>query len=380
MTSPAVALTVTEIAAAIGGTVEGDGARVIRHVVGLEQAGPEDISFLANRRYATIFRGSSAGCVLVGTAESAPDRTLIRCDDPYLGFARTLELFHPRRAQLPGIHPAAIVEPARGDLPAADVTGASVLALAFVGAGAKVGAGSVLHPHSYVGIGASVGKDCVLMPGAVVADGCVIGDRVVLNPGAVVGGEGFGFVPSKQGLYKIPQTGRAVIGDDVEIGSNSCVDRAAIGDTVVGNGTKIDNFVQIGHGATIGEHCLMVSYSGVAGSTTLGKGVVMAVRSMALGHLTIGDGVQIGAYGLITEDTPAGARRSGIPAIEHHRWLQVAAATPKLPDLAHEVALLRRDLEAQRAQIAELATALETSLADRPQHTGVVGTSKMESR
>jgi UDP-3-O-[3-hydroxymyristoyl] glucosamine N-acyltransferase len=375
------ARTVSEIAAAIGGVIEGDGERLIRGVVGLELAGPEDISFLANRRYTTIFRACNAGCVLVGLTEPNAGQTVIRCEDPYLGFARVLELFHPRRVHAPGVHPTAVVEPAYGELPAAEVDGATVLALAFVGAGAKVGAGSVLHPHSYVGIGAKVGKDCVLMPGSVVADGCVVGDRVVLNPGAVVGGEGFGFVPSKRGLYKIPQTGRAVIGDDVEIGANSCVDRAAIGDTVVGNGTKIDNFVQIGHGATVGDHCLMVSYAGVAGSTTLGDGVVMAVRSMVLGHLDIGNGVQVGAYGLVTEDTPAGARRSGIPAIDHHRWLQVAAATPKLPDLAPELAGLRRELELQRGQIAalqsELKSALKSALADRP---GDAGNTKPESK
>jgi UDP-3-O-[3-hydroxymyristoyl] glucosamine N-acyltransferase len=309
--------------------------------------------------------------VLVGPNESTEGRSVIRCEDPYLGFARVLELFHPRPTHVPGIHETAVVESARDGLPSADVNGATVLALVFVGAGAKVGAGTVLYPHSYVGTGARVGTDCVIMPGAVVADGCVIGDRVVLNPGAVVGGEGFGFVPSKRGLYKIPQTGRAVLGDDVELGSNSCVDRAAIGDTVVGNGTKIDNFVQIGHGAAVGKHCLMVSYAGVAGSATLGDGVVMAVRSMILGHLDIGDGVQVGAYGLVTEDTPAGARRSGIPAMEHHRWLQVAAAAPKLPDLAHELAVLRREVESQRKQIA----ALESAMTDRP-----AGPPKPESR
>jgi UDP-3-O-[3-hydroxymyristoyl] glucosamine N-acyltransferase len=223
------------------------------------------------------------------------------------------------------------------------------MAFAYVGPGARVGEGSVLHPGVYVGAGARVGRDCTLMAHAVVADGCVLGDRVWLNPGAVVGGEGFGFVPTAEGHVKIPQTGRAVLGDDVEIGANSCVDRAALGDTEVQAGAKLDNLVQIGHGVTVGPGCLLVATSAVAGSTRLGRGVVLAVRSTVLGHLDVGDGVQVGAVALLTEDTPAGQRRTGIPAIEHGRWLQVAAATPALPELLARV----RTLEAEVARLKE---------------------------
>lgn len=334
--------TVREIAVHVGGRVEGDPERLITAVAGLEAAGPSDVAFLANRRYLRAFQASSAGCVLVGATDDVGGKTVIRCPDPYLAFAQALELFHPAARPAAGVHPGAVVEP-DGD-GATFVDGATVMAFAFVGQGASVGPGTVLHPHSYVGPGAKVGRDCVLMAGAVVQHGCVIGDRVVLNPGAVVGGEGFGFVPTPRGLYKIPQTGRAVLGDDVELGSNSCVDRAAVEDTVVGNGTKIDNFVQVGHGATIGNHCLMVSYAAVAGSATLGNGVVLAARSLVLGHLDIGSGTQVGAYGLVTADTPPGSKRSGIPAMDHAQWLQFAAATPRLAELVHEVAALRREL------------------------------------
>lgn len=342
--------TVSEIAVHVGGRWEGDGARLIAAVAGLESAGATDVTFLANRRYVRTFRASAAGCVLVGDKEDAGGKTVIRCADPYLAFAKVLELFHPELPRAPGVHPLAVVE---GDEHGAThVAGVTALAFSFVGAGAKVGEGTVLHPHSYVGPGATVGRDCVLMPGSVVAHGCVVGDRVVLNPGAVVGGEGFGFVPTPTGMYKIPQTGRAVIGDDVEIGSNSNVDRAAVGDTVVKSGSKIDNLVQVGHGATIGEHCLMVSYSGVAGSTTLGRGVVLAARATVLGHLDIGDGVQVAALAMVTEDTPAGARRAGIPAIDHRAWLRVAATTPRLPEMA-------RELDQTRAELAELRREFE---------------------
>jgi UDP-3-O-[3-hydroxymyristoyl] glucosamine N-acyltransferase len=172
---------------------------------------------------------------------------------------------------------------------------------------------------------------------------------VWLKPGAVVGGEGFGFVPTREGLVKIPQTGRAVVGDDVEIGANSCVDRAAMGDTEVGRGAKLDNLVQVGHAAVVGPDSLMVAYSGVAGSTRMGRGVVLAARATVLGHLEVGEGTQVAAVSMLTEDTAPGERRSGIPAIDHKKWLRLAASLPELPEL---LATVRR-LEAEVARLKE---------------------------
>lgn len=200
------------------------------------------------------------------------------------------------------------------------------------------------------------------MAGSVVEAGCVLGDRVVLNPGAVVGGEGFGFVPTRTGLYKIPQTGRALIGDDVELGSNTCVDRAAVGETVVRAGTKIDNLVQVGHGATVGQHCLLVSYAAVAGSATLGDGVVMAMKAGVVGHIEVGAGTQIAACSLVTADTPPGSRRGGIPAIDHHAWLNVAVATPKLPELHRRSAEQEREIAALRAELAAVKADFDQEL------------------
>lgn len=329
--------TVADIAAWVGGRVEGDAGRVITGVRGLEDAGPGDVSFLANRRYARLMRDSRAGAVLVGDNDKAHGLTVVRCADPYLAFAQVLGRFHPSPRPGPGVHSLAVVE--------GHAEGASVGPFAYVGPGAVVGAGTVLQPHVYVGRGARVGRDCTLMAGSVVMDECVIGDRVWLNPGVVVGGEGFGFVPTSRGFVKIPQTGRAVVGDDVEIGANSCVDRAAMGDTTIGPGTRIDNFVQIGHGAEIGPANLLVSYAGIAGSTRTGKGVVFAARAGALGHLEIGDGVQLGADALLTEDAAAGEKRSGIPAIDHRRWLRLAAVLPDLPELVTELRRLRAEVE-----------------------------------
>ncbi len=325
-----------DLALAVGGTVEGDASLDVRGVAGLEEAGPDEVSFLSNRRYATLFRASRAGAVLVGRNEPAHGRTVVRCHDAYLAFAKALALFHPSPKPEPGISPLAVVEGA--------AEGATVLPFAYIGPGASVGARTVVQPHCYVGPGASVGVDCLLMAGSVVMDGCVVGDRTVLNPGAVVGGEGFGFVPTARGLVKIPQTGRAVVGNDVEIGANSCVDRAALGDTRVGSGSKLDNLVQVGHGVELGEHNVLVAYSAIAGSTRTGAGVTMAARTLVLGHLDVGAGATIGAMSMVTSDVPAGERRTGIPALDHRDWLRVANATKELPELLKRVAALEARL------------------------------------
>ena len=325
------------MAAAIGGEVEGEGDLDITGVAGLELAGPDQLSFLANRRYAAAFRASRAGAVLVGRNEPGRGKVVVRCADPYLAFARALSLFSPAPKPEPGVHPLAVVE--------GSVAGATVMAFAYVGGGATVGEGTVLQPHTYVGAGAKVGRDCRLMAGSVVMDGCVVGDRVVLNPGSVVGGEGFGFVPTASGLVKIPQTGRALIGDDVEVGANSCVDRAALGDTLVGTGSKLDNLVQVGHGAELGAHNVLVAYSAVAGSTRTGAGVTLAARTLLLGHLEIGAGVTVGAMSMVTTDVPEGEKRTGSPAMNHRDWLRMVAAQKELPDLLKRVAALEKKLQ-----------------------------------
>ena len=236
--------------------------------------------------------------------------------------------------------------------PDAVVEGARIDAFAVVGAGAVVGPGTWVESGAFVGPGACVGRDCRLMPSSVVCAGCVLGDRVWLNPGAVVGGEGFGFAPSPTGLVKIPQVGVAIIEDDVEIGSNSAVDRAAMAETRVGRGAKLDNLVQVGHAAVVGAHSTLIAYSGVAGSSRLGRGVVLAARASVLGHLTLGDGVQVGASSTVHDDQPAGARVTGTPAIEHRRWLRAATAFSDLPDLLRKFRALEGRVEALEAALA----------------------------
>ena len=256
------------MAEAVGGVVEGDGAQTLHDLAGLEEAQVGHLSFLSNRRYLKAMRSTRATAVLVGPGDDALGRTVIRCPDPYAAFTKALRLFHPLQRPEPGIHPLATMEGV--------ALGATVMAHAYIGPGAVVGEGTLIQPFVYVGAGARVGRGCTLMPGSVVMDGCEVGDGAVLNPGAVVGGEGFGFAPTAEGLIKIPQVGRAVLEADVELGANSCVDRAAMGETRVGRGSKIDNLVQIGHGARLGPHCTVVALSGIAGSAQLGAGVTVA--------------------------------------------------------------------------------------------------------
>ncbi len=348
--------TPAEVAQHVGGVVVGSGAGRLTGVRSLAAAEPTHLAFFANRRYRAQLATTRAGAVLVRSGQRRPgDLMVIEVADPYAAFARALGLFHPPAPAVPGVDARAWVAPD------AVVDGASVAAFAWVGPGAVVGPGTQLDAGVVVGAGAVVGRDCRLMAHSVVCDGCVVGDRVWLNPGAVVGSEGFGFAPTGAGLLKIPQVGRAVVEDDVELGAHCAVDRAALGETRVGRGTKADNFVQIGHAAHVGPDSVMVAYSGVAGSTHLGARATLAARATVLGHLTVGEDVQVGVGSVVHNDQPDRARVSGVPAIPHRQWLRAATAAGRLPEVLSE-------LRALRARVATL----EASMPAGPQaDTGV---------
>jgi UDP-3-O-[3-hydroxymyristoyl] glucosamine N-acyltransferase len=317
------------LAAQLGGAFDGDGGTVLTGVASLDDAGPGELTFFMGRRHARSFEHTRAGAVLVPSGTEAlegvrlPESSvLVRVASPQRAFARAARLFHPRPAFEPGVHPLAVVE--------GEADGARVMAFAYVGPGASVGAGSTVYPYVYVGAGARVGARCRLMPGSVVMDGCVLGDDCVLQPGAVVGADGFGLaeVPGARAGHTweaIPQVGVAILGDRVELGANASVDRAALGATRVGDGSKLDNLVQVGHNVELGPDCVLAAYAGVAGSTRLGRGVALGARAGALGHLTLGDGAKVGALSMVTRDVRPGEAVSGIPAIPHRAWLRQAA-------------------------------------------------------
>lgn len=330
-------VTLSSLAARVGGTVVGDGSRTIAAIKTLEEAGQDDLAVYHNRRYLAQARESLAGALLVSDPAPFPGRDLLVCTEPYLALARLLEVFHPPRRAQAGVHPTAVVGAGArlGDgvaLGPHAVVGAS----AVLGAGVQVGAGTV------VGAGAVVGDDTVLHPHVVIEDGCRVGARCVLHAGVVVGSDGFGFATSGGVHHKVPQVGTVVIEDDVELGANVCVDRGSLGETRVGQGTKVDNLVQIGHNVQVGEHCLLVALSGIAGSTRLGHHVVMAGQSGAVGHVTIGDGVVVTAKTGVTEDTPPGAMVSGFPARPHREWLRAMGHLFSLEDLRRRLVALER--------------------------------------
>jgi UDP-3-O-[3-hydroxymyristoyl] glucosamine N-acyltransferase len=344
-----VTFTLAELARRVGGELSGDGELCIAGIAPLEDAGPGDVSFFANKKYRRAFEASRAGAVVVEPDEDVPaGRAVLRARNAYLAFARISTLFHPPRVALPDVAPEAYVHPDAQVDPSAEV-----MPLAYVGAGAVVGARCILHPGAYVGPGARLGEECVLWPNTVVRDRCVLGNRVVLEPGCVVGSDGFGFAFDPEGEegsgarhYKVPQVGIVVVEDDVELGANVCVDRATLGVTRIGRGVKVDNLVQIAHNVEVGPLSLLIAQVGIAGSTKLGSGVIAAGQVGIVGHLTIGDGVKLLAQTGVTNDVEAGEVLAGSPARPRAAWLRENAALSRLPDLLKRVRELEKRLEA----------------------------------
>jgi UDP-3-O-[3-hydroxymyristoyl] glucosamine N-acyltransferase len=300
---------------AAGGTVRGapaDPARLFVGVAPLQSAGPDEVSFLDNRRYAEALRATRAGAVILhpDMADRVPAGTIaIAAAAPYLGYARVAAMFHPEPPPRPGIHPTAVV--------AADAEigeGCEIGPYAVVGAGARIGPGSVIGPHAVVGPGVVLGAGCRIHAHASISH-CLAGDRVVLHPGARVGNEGFGFATTAAGEHvTMPQLGRVILGEGVEIGANSTVDRGSGHDTVLGPGTRLDNLVQIGHNVRTGRGCVIVAQAGVSGSTTLGDFVVVAAQAGLVGHISVGSRARVGAQAGVINDVPPGADVLGSPA------------------------------------------------------------------
>jgi len=331
-----------ELAARLGCELRGDGEVDIRGVAGIEDAGPGDLTFLANPRYAPHLATTRAAAVVLAPAQEASLPALVS-PSPYLAFARAVALLRPAPRPEPGVHASAQVDPTA-------VLGRDVHvgALAVVGPRARVGARSVLRPHVVLYEDVTVGEDCVLHSGVHVREGCRLGNRVIVQNGAVIGGDGFGFARDGEGRYhKFPQVGTVVIGDDVEIGALSAVDRAALGETRVGRGSKLDNLVQVGHSVTIGEDTVLAGQVGIAGSSRIGSRVTLAGQVGVAGHLTIGDGVVATAQTGIPGSIGPGAVVSGYPAIENRSWLKSSAIFARLPELQRRLRELERKVESR---------------------------------
>lgn len=328
----------SEVAALVGGELLGPGDPTITGAAGVESAGPGDLTFVSRRGLLPALARSGAAAAIIGPGMSC-DLPAVRHDQPYAAFARVLALSlpDPDRIFPPGVHPTAVVAPD------ADVARAAAVGpYCVVGAGTTVGEGSRLGAHVVLGPDVTVGRDCRLHPHVTVREGCRLGDGVVLHAGVVVGTEGFGYLPGPAGLVPVPQVGIVVIGDGVEVGAGTCIDRATTGATVIGEGTKIDNQIQIGHNVRIGRHCALSAQTGISGSSVLGDGVTAGGQVGVGDHVTIGDGVRIGAKSGIARDVPAGESVFGYPALEAGEAFRIAGALRRLPELLRRVAGLER--------------------------------------
>lgn len=337
-------VSLSELAASVGGKVVGDGSRRLTGVATLEDAGPDQISFFANTKYKARYLATRAGAVIVSAKVAEGDKPggaslLVAEAEPYLAFAKVSTLFQRKPAIPVGVDPRAAVDPSASVDPTA-----SVMPFAYVGPGVQIGARTVIHAHCAILEDAVIGADCLLYPGVVIREGCSVGDRVIVQPGAVIGADGFGFAfdPAARRHLKVPQVGRVELQPDVEIGANTCVDRGTLGDTSIGMGSKIDNLVQIGHNVQTGPLCLIAGQTGIAGSTHLGTGVVMGGQSGVIGHLEVGSGAMLAARTLVMGDVPAGGAWGGSPAGEQRRWLREQAASRQLPELLKEMRALRK--------------------------------------
>ena len=301
----------SELARRLGATLTGDGSVEITGCASIERARGDEVTFLANEKYARFLESTRAAAVIVDNETPCPvGIARLVCDDPYFAFRNAMVALHgfrqhPDHGGRGAVHPGATV----GD-------GSSVHPNAVVSEGAMVGRGCVLYPGAYIGPHARVGDECVLFPNAVVYDRCVLGNRVTLHANTVIGHDGFGYATHEGVHHKIPQAGIVVVEDDVEIGASCAVERAALGETRIGRGTKLADLISIGHGTRIGEDCLLVSLVGVSGSVEMGNHVVLGGQVGVSGHLTIGDGVQAAGRTVIVQDVAPGSKVAGVPAVD----------------------------------------------------------------
>src|SRR6266850_1801339 len=330
-----------DLAARLGCELRGEGDIEITGVAGLEQAGPTELTFLANPKYAPKVKHTRAAAVLVSEPLPDPGPASVISTNPYHDFARALALFYQPPRPAPGIHPqASIAATARiGE-------GASIGAFAVGGENVSIGRNAILHPHVVIYEGAQIGDDFYAHSHAVVREHCRIGNRVILQNGVVVGGDGYGFAKTSEGThFKIVQSGITVIEDDVEIQSLTSVDRATVGETRVKRGAKIDSLVQVGHACVVGEDNIVCAQTGLAGSTVLERNVVLAGQVGSSGHLTVDEGAVVYAQSGIGGDVEAGARISGSPAFAASEWLRAVTTFPKLPELWKTVRELKKKVE-----------------------------------
>jgi UDP-3-O-[3-hydroxymyristoyl] glucosamine N-acyltransferase len=322
-----------EIATKLDAVLEnGDPDTQITGVAGIEEAAGGQITFVANPKYAAAAKTTAASAVIVSEDFPAVATAMLRSKNPYLAFARAIDLFYEAPQYAPGVHPTAVLAPS-----AKIGANAHIGAYVVIDEDAVIGDDAVLLPHVVIYRGAKIGNNFFAHAHSVVREGCTVGDNVVLQNGAIVGSDGFGFARDGDHWEKITQSGPAVIESDVEIQANACIDRASVGETRIARGAKVDNLTQVGHGSAVGEHTLLCAQVGLAGSTVVGKNVVIAGQAGVAGHCNVGDNVVITAQSGTHGDIPAGSMVSGSPAFDHGKWLRAVNAFMRLPEIAKAV-------------------------------------------
>jgi UDP-3-O-[3-hydroxymyristoyl] glucosamine N-acyltransferase len=333
-----------EIATLLGAELRGDPNLEVSGVTGLEEAGPTQITFVANPRYAALARTTRAAAVVVEPDFQEIPAATLRIKNPYHAFSQALKLFYQPPVYAPGIHPTAVIDPT-----ASIGSNAHIGAYAVLGAGVRIGADAVILPHVVIYDGATIGDRFFAHAHSVVREFCQLGDDVRLENGAIIGGDGFGFSRSETGWEKIPQSGPVQLGNRVEVQSNACVDRATVGATIIGDGSKIDNLVQVGHASHIGQNTLVCAQTGIAGSSIIGNNVILAGQVGIAGHCSVGDGVILTAQSAVSHDIPAGKMISGSPGFDNRLWLRAVTVFQKLPEMLKRLSHLEKKLDALAA-------------------------------
>jgi UDP-3-O-[3-hydroxymyristoyl] glucosamine N-acyltransferase len=329
-----------ELAERLGCELQGDGEIEINGVAPIENAGPGDLTFVGNPRYARHLKTTRASAIILASSTPPIDAPALRTAEPHLAFARAIEIFHRPVEQAPGIHPTAVIA-------ATAVIGpdASIGPYAVVGENVRLGARATLAPHVVLYPEVTIGDRFVAHAHVTVRERVRIGNDVILHAGVVIGSDGFGYVPTRAGtIHKMPQAGNVVIEDGVEIGANTTVDRAAVGSTILRRNVKLDNLVMIAHGCEIGEGSMLAGQAGLSGSTRLGRFVQMGGQAGTAGHLYVGDGARVGGQTGITNDLDGGVTVAGTPPIEIALWRRVATVLPRLPELLRRVRALEKKL------------------------------------
>ena len=334
-----------ELASRLGAELRGDAGVEVTGVKGIEEAGPTEVTFVANPRYTALARTTRAAAVLVEPEFPEIHAATLRIKNPYLAFSRTLGLFYQPPAYAPGIHPTAVIDPS------AEIgEGAHIGAYVVVGPHVRLGAHATLLPHVVLYPGVKTGSHFFAHAHAVVREYCQLGDHVTLENGVVIGADGFGFAKNEAGHWeKIPQSGPVRLGNRVDVQANACIDRATVGATEIGDGSKVDNLVQVGHGSKVGENSLLCSQTGLAGSSVVGNNVILAGQVGIAGHCTVGDGVILTAQSAVSHDVPPGKMISGSPGFDNRVWLRAVTIFQRLPELLKRLDRLEKRVAAQSA-------------------------------